>query len=220
MTIVCGCYYTVWSQAHSVKQYLPQVDTSAHTNILSTASRTVLSQTFVNPSPTLEVPECRYVFPLFDGVSVVGFTCEVGSRTIVGVVKEKARAKENYDEAVASGETAGLLEQGPTSDVFITSLGNIPAGGRLLVQITYIGELKHDVGADGLRFTLPSKISPRYSSSQVETMERRSTGSMGMFDSKPNPLYQYYDRALRALGHHAGLYNMLLGSNNVSDKQC
>lgn len=155
-----------------------------------------MSQTFVNPSPTLEVPECKYVFPLYDGVSVVGFTCEVGSRTFTGVVKEKARAKEIYDEAVAGGETAGLLEQGPTSDVFITSLGNIPAGGTLLVKITYIGELKHDVGADGLRFTLPSKISPRYSNGQVEPIERRSTGSMGMYNSNPNSLYRCYDLRL------------------------
>ena len=59
-------------------------------------------------------------------------------------------------------QTAGLLEQGPTSDVFITSLGNVPAGEKIVVQITYIGELKHDMGADGIRFTLPTYISPRY----------------------------------------------------------
>ncbi len=180
MATVCGCYYMVWSRTHNAKKCLPQVNISAHTTILSTASRTVLSQTFINPSPTLEVPECKYVFPLYDGVSVVGFTCDVGSRTITGVVKEKARAKGIYDEAVARGETAGLLEQGPASDVFTTSLGNIPAGGKLSVMITYIEELKHDMGADGLRFTLPSKISPRYSDAEVETIERRSTVSTGM----------------------------------------
>ena len=87
--------------------------------------------------------------------------CQIGSRSINGVVKEKTKAKEEYDAAVEYGETAGLLEQGPTSDVFMTSLGNIPAGETLLVTITYIGELKHDVGADGIRFTIPTRISPR-----------------------------------------------------------
>lgn len=77
------------------------------------------------------------------------------------MVKEKAKAKEEYDAAVKRGETAGLLGQGPTSDVFMTSLGNIPAGEKLLVTITYIGELKHDIGADGIRFTIPTGISPR-----------------------------------------------------------
>lgn len=126
MSSLCGCYYTAWSQAQSSRKYLPQVDVAAHTTILSTASKTVLSQTFVNSSSTLEIDECNYVFPLYDGVSIVGFQCRIGSRTIHGVVKEKAKAKEVYDDAVARGETAGLLEQGQTSDVFLTTLGNIP----------------------------------------------------------------------------------------------
>jgi hypothetical protein len=142
--------------------------------ILSTASRIVLSQTFVNPS-SLEINECNHVFPLYDGVRVVGFSCEIGSRTIHGVVKEKTKAKKLYDEAVARGETAGLLEQGPTSDVFRTILGNIPASEKLRVTITYIGELKHDVGADAIRFTLPTKISPRYGQTNIEAP---SYGSM------------------------------------------
>lgn len=101
------------------------------------------------------------MFPLYDGVSVVEYTCQVGSRVIKGIVKEKAKAKEEYNAAVERGETAGLLEQGPTSDVFMTSLGNIPAGEQLSVTITYIGELKYDFGANGIRFTIPTKISPR-----------------------------------------------------------
>jgi len=166
MSSICGCYYNVWSQAHSSKKYLPQVDVVAHTTLVPTASRTVLSQTFINPLSTLEIDECKYVFPLYDGVSVVGFNCQIGSRTIQGVVKEKTKAKEVFDEAVARGETAGLLEQGPTSDV-MTTLGNIPAGEKILVTITYIGELKHDIGADRIRFTLPAKISPRYGHAEI-----------------------------------------------------
>ena len=146
---------------HTIPKSVPQVDLKAHTTVLSTASRTVLSQTFVNPSSATNVKECRYIFPLYDGVSVVGFTCQIGSRIINGLVKEKAKAKEGYGATVERGETAGLLEQGTTSDVFITSLGNIPAGEKLFVTITYIGELKHDVGEDGIRFPIPTSISPR-----------------------------------------------------------
>ncbi len=109
MVRLCGCYYTVWSQGHSLDKCLPRVDVSAHTTILSTASKTVLSQAFVNPSSTLEVPECKYVFPLYNGVSVVGFTCQVGTRTITGIVKEKVKAKEVYNEARARGEVSNFL---------------------------------------------------------------------------------------------------------------
>ena len=68
-------------------------------------------------------------------VSVVGFTCQVGPRIIRGIVKEKSKTREEYDVAVARGDTASLLEQGPTSDVFMTSLGNIPAGEKLFITI-------------------------------------------------------------------------------------
>jgi hypothetical protein len=46
--------------------------------------------------------------------------------------------------------------------VFTTSLGNIPAGETVRVEIEYIMELKHDAEVDGLRFTIPTGIAPRY----------------------------------------------------------
>ncbi|KAI9787082.1 MAG: hypothetical protein M1839_003317 [Geoglossum umbratile] len=167
----CGCYYTyhgphdpyagAYDYTPSIR-WLPQVAVSAHTTILSTTSRTVLTQTFSNPS-TAAIPEATYTFPLYDGVGVVGFVCRIGKRIIRGVVKEKAKAKAVYEDAVARGETAGLLEQLPeSSDVFTTKIGNIPANEEIIVEITYFGELKHDAEADGIRFTIPTRIAPRY----------------------------------------------------------
>ncbi|KAF2260056.1 VIT-domain-containing protein [Lojkania enalia] len=159
----CGLYYTIAHAGQLQKQYLPQVSLQAHSTILSTSSRTTLTQTFVNPSDKKGIKEVRYVFPLYDGVSVVGFTCHVGNRTIVGEVKEKEKAKAVFQEAVAKGETAGLLEQLPNaSDVFTTTVGNIPPGARVIIQITYLGELKHDMEIDGIRFIIPNIICPRY----------------------------------------------------------
>ena len=158
---ICGCCFVPTNTAYKTRKYLPQLDLKAHTTVISIASRTVLTQTFVNPSSTIDIEECKYIFPLYDGVSVVEYTCQVGSRVIKGIVKEKAKANDEYNAAVERGETVALLEQGPTSDVFMTSLGNIPAGEQLSVTITFIGELKYDFGAKGIRFTLPTRISPR-----------------------------------------------------------
>ena len=44
----------------------------------------------------------------------------------------------------------------------MTTLGNISAGEKLQVRVKYIGELKHDLALEGIRFTLPTFISPRY----------------------------------------------------------
>ncbi|KAL9019182.1 MAG: hypothetical protein Q9185_003563 [Variospora sp. 1 TL-2023] len=155
---LCGCGYFVGPTKH----YLTRVRLEAHTTILSSTSRTTLKQIFSNPSPD-EIKECLYTFPLFDGVSVVAFACHIGPRLLRGVVKERSQAKATFDRALSRGETAGYLEQLPeASDVFSTRLGNIPANGEVHVDITYVGELKHDAEADGIRFTLPTRIAPRY----------------------------------------------------------
>lgn len=152
---------------------------SAHTTILASVSRTTLTQTFVNSLGDL--PEIRYSFPLYDGVSVVGFTGTIGNRVITGVVKEKEQARQVYNEAVARGETAGLLAQVPdASDCFTTTIGNIPSGAEIKVEIVYIGELKHDAQIDGVRFTIPTTIAPRYGAYHSEMAEPLREGSISI----------------------------------------
>ncbi|KAF5547879.1 hypothetical protein FMEXI_4975 [Fusarium mexicanum] len=157
-TTQCGCYIFI----QDTPRYLPQVQIKAHTTILATTSRTNLTQTFVNPTGEA-IDELRYVFPLYDGVSVVAFTCTVGSRVIKGVVKERQKAQQVYNEAKAKGQTVGLFKQSlEAADTFTTTIGNVPAGEKVQVDITYLGELKHDAQVDGLRFTIPTQIVPRY----------------------------------------------------------
>lgn len=139
------------------------MDLESKTTVLSRSSQTILRQTFFNPSKTEKLDEVRYTFPLYDGVSVVGFRCTVAHRTIVGVVKEKHQARADYKEAVQRGETAGLLEQlDEAADVFTTKIGNVPPDGQVMVELTYLGELKHDAESDGARFSIPTFIAPRY----------------------------------------------------------
>lgn len=100
---------------------------------------------------------------MYDGVSVVDFYCEVGERTIYGLVKEKNDAKKTYEEARQRGESAALLEQLPdAADVFTTTIGNIPRDAAVKITIKYVQELKHDAEVDGVRFTIPTSIAPRY----------------------------------------------------------
>ncbi|KAF2138549.1 uncharacterized protein K452DRAFT_88255 [Aplosporella prunicola CBS 121167] len=164
---ICGLYYlspNLDAFGNAKKNYLPQVvGLKSHTSILSNVSRTVLTQTFKNPSKDKAIRKVRYTFPLYDGVSVVGFTCRVGTRIIKGVVQQKEEAKATFDKAVDRGETAGLLEQLPdASDVFTTTVGNIDPDATIVTEITYLGELKHDAEVDGIRFTIPTSIAPRY----------------------------------------------------------
>lgn len=178
---VCGLHYVVRSDEWNLKKhFLPQVKLEAKATILATTSKTILTQTFANPSTEKAIKECRYTFPLYDGVSVIGFTCHVGGRKIVGEVKEREKARAVFQDAVSKGETAGLFEQLPeASDVFTTTVGNIPPGAKVIIAITYLGELKHDMEVDGIRFTIPNIICPRYGDYPGTLCRSSATDAMG-----------------------------------------
>lgn len=161
---VCGCWFPtdLTGTAPVARRYLPQIDISSSTDILEATSRTVLKQTFVNIQES-KLEQVHYSFPFFDGVSIAGFSYTVGSKRVVGVVQEKQQARLEYQEAVSRGESAGLLEQlSWAADIFNVSIGNVPAKETVRVEIVYLGELKHDAETDGSRFTIPTRIAPRY----------------------------------------------------------
>ncbi|CAZ81561.1 unnamed protein product [Tuber melanosporum] len=141
--------------------FLPLVQVSYQCQIYTTTARTTLTQTFHHPG-NRQISKATYTFPLYANCSVVSFVCGIGeSKIITGIVKPKEVAKQMYESAASSGQTAGLLEYN-TPDVFTTSIGNIPAGVKVKVEIGYILELPHDAEVDGIRFTVPMSIAPRY----------------------------------------------------------
>ncbi|HEV7737953.1 MAG TPA: VIT domain-containing protein [Chlamydiales bacterium] len=77
---------------------------------LAGVRRATVIQTYVSNATThLDV---KYVFPLPPDASVCAFKAVInGQRSIKGVVKEKEKAKAEYEEAVSKGKTAALLEQ-------------------------------------------------------------------------------------------------------------
>lgn len=182
---VSGCYYFVRDSKNpdtKVQKYLSPVDLVVHTTVLGCASSTVLTQVFKNPSTNQHIEELKYGFPLFDGVSVVKFECAIGDRTIKGVVQEKQKAKRTFDAALADGKTAVLLEQLPnTAEIFVTTLGLVPPGSTITVNITYVGELMHDAENDGIKVTIPTHIAPRYGSYPSELIGALDLRSKGMF---------------------------------------
>ncbi|KAJ5761786.1 von Willebrand factor type A [Penicillium nucicola] len=157
-----GCFYRPAANLSALK-YLPQIGLDAHATVLARNSRTVITQTFVNPSSTEAISEVFYSFPLYESSSIVGFTCRVADTVIEGIVKPKAKANQIYQEAKSKGQTAAILDQSlSAADVFSTRLGNVPAGGTVLVEITLIQELAQDAKTDGVRYMIPVTVGPRY----------------------------------------------------------
>ncbi|XP_057185502.1 von Willebrand factor A domain-containing protein 5A-like isoform X7 [Triplophysa rosa] len=106
--------------------------------------------------------EALFVFPLPADAAVCHFSAKIGEHEIVAELKEKQTARDQYDDAVSSGQQAFLLEESEeSSDVFKLSVGCLSPGQNAAISITYITELS--VQADhALRFCLPAVLNPRY----------------------------------------------------------
>src|SRR4030095_4781290 len=75
------------------------------------------------------------------------------------VIKEKAAAKAQYEEAKRAGQGASLVDQ-ERPNIFTTSVANIPPGAAITVEIEYQHALRYDGGQFRLRF--PMVVGPRY----------------------------------------------------------
>lgn len=171
-----GCFYRCPGNVYPANQYLPQIGLDVHATLLSSTSRALLTQIFVNPSSTDPIPEVFYSFPLYNGASVVAFTCRVGDDVIRGKVKPREKANGIYQKAKAEGQTAAVFDQSyDVGDVFKTRVGNVPAGGKVVIEITLVEELKQDGQTNGPRYTIPMTIAPRYGRQQDVTP---TTGSV------------------------------------------
>uniref|UniRef100_A0A8P4GS97 von Willebrand factor A domain-containing protein 5A n=1 Tax=Dicentrarchus labrax TaxID=13489 RepID=A0A8P4GS97_DICLA len=106
--------------------------------------------------------EAVVVFPLPGDAAVCHFTATIGQTQIVAEVKEKQEAREEYDDALSSGQQAFLLEESEQSpDIFSLSVGSLPPGESASIRLEYVTELAVQAD-DGLRFCLPAVLNPRY----------------------------------------------------------
>ena len=120
-------------------------------------ARVTVTQTFLNPFD--EKIEAAYVFPLPHKAAVDDMTMVIGERRIVGVIKRRAAAREIYEQALAQGATAALLEQ-ERPNIFTQSVGNIEPGGEIRIEISYLDVLEYDMGTYSFHF--PMVVGPRY----------------------------------------------------------
>ncbi|XP_026196015.1 von Willebrand factor A domain-containing protein 5A-like isoform X2 [Anabas testudineus] len=106
--------------------------------------------------------EAVFVFPLPGDAAVCHFSAVIGQTQIVAEVKEKQQAREEYDDALSSGQQAFLLEESDQSpDIFSLSVGSLPPGESASIRLEYVTELAVQAD-DGLRFCLPAVLNPRY----------------------------------------------------------
>ncbi len=122
-----------------------------------TASAVSVAQRYVNRE---KVPvEAVYSFPLEEQAAVCGFEAQIGERRIVGRVEDAEAAFEAYDEAMAEGHGAYLLDE-DRPNLFTASIGNLLPGQQAVVTVRYVAPLER-LG-ERIRLKIPTTVAPRY----------------------------------------------------------
>lgn len=128
-----------------------------HARLSGMSQKTTVEQTFVNLEP--HAIEAVYTFPLPDGAAVCGFEVVTGSHVLTGVIEESDKAIEKYDDAIAEGHGAFMIEQ-DRPDVFTARVGNIKPRQAATIRLTYVCAL--DRVDRSMRVAFPTTIAPRY----------------------------------------------------------
>ena len=116
-----------------------------------------IAQTFRNDSaaPT----EATYIFPLPYDAAVTAMSIDVGARTIHAAIERRAQAQARYEDAIAHGVDAGLLEQ-ERPDVFTQTVAAIPAHATVTVHLRVDALARYQDGTWEL--VVPLVVAPRF----------------------------------------------------------
>eukprot|EP01113_Clastostelium_recurvatum_P026748 TRINITY_DN3212_c0_g1_i2.p1 TRINITY_DN3212_c0_g1~~TRINITY_DN3212_c0_g1_i2.p1 ORF type:complete len:921 (-),score=240.09 TRINITY_DN3212_c0_g1_i2:11-2773(-) len=136
------------------KAPVPLVGVRTTVQIIDFTAEVTLKQRYENIEK--DPVEAIYRFPLQENASVCGFEALIDGKVIQGTVKEREEARDEYDDALAAGHGAYMLEESKDKpNMFEASIGNLPPGKEVIITIKYVIELH--VGADKtVHFLLPT----------------------------------------------------------------
>jgi Ca-activated chloride channel family protein len=162
-------YFFVKSDNPEVDQ-LPLLFTSADVDIAGVIADVTVTQIYKNEGT--RALEAIYVFPASTRAAVYGMTMTVGDRTIFAQIREREKARQEYEQAKQEGKTASLLEQ-QRPNVFQMNVANILPGDLIKVELKYTELL---VPTDGVyEFVYPTVVGPRYSNQNTATASDTDT---------------------------------------------
>eukprot|EP00727_Mastigamoeba_balamuthi_P001039 m51a1_g10932 hypothetical protein (841) ;mRNA; f:140423-143884 len=156
----CGKFVVPGRQDQSGAGAVPLTGLAFDVRVLDFCVEVTVRQRFHNreSSPL----EASFEFILEDGATVTRFAAHVGDKVIEATLKEKEQARDTYDNALASGSGAYMLERSDEhKDAFKVSVGALPAGQEVLVELSYVTEAEALPGdgvgapAKGVRLVLP-----------------------------------------------------------------
>jgi Ca-activated chloride channel homolog len=138
---------------------LPLKDTSVQIDVSGVIADVKVLQTYRNEGS--RPINARYVFPASTRAAVYAMRMRIGDQVVVAKIKEREKAKQEFDKAKQEGKSASLLEQN-RPNVFSMSLANIMPADQIEVELRYTELLAPTDGVYEVVF--PTVVGPRYSS--------------------------------------------------------
>ncbi len=156
-------YFFVKSDDPALDQ-LPLKSTSVSVRISGVIADVLVTQLYKNEGK--KPIEATYVFPASTRAAVNGMKMTIGKRIIEAQIKERDKARRDYEQARDQGKGAALLEQ-QRPNVFQMNVANIMPGDEIRVEMRYTELI---VPTDRVyEFVFPTVVGPRYSNQKAET---------------------------------------------------
>src|SRR6266404_2965671 len=144
--------------------HLPLKDTHVQIDVSGVIADVQVTQTYRNEGS--RPINARYVFPASTRAAVYAMSMRIGDQVIVAKIKEREKAKQEFDKAKSEGKSASLLEQN-RPNVFSMSLANVMPGDQIEIELRYTELL---VPTDGVyEVVFPTVVGPRYSSQSASS---------------------------------------------------
>uniref|UniRef100_A0A8C5CS25 Inter-alpha-trypsin inhibitor heavy chain H3 n=1 Tax=Gadus morhua TaxID=8049 RepID=A0A8C5CS25_GADMO len=126
-----------------------------HCTVASRFAHTVMTSTALNKANSSQ--EIFFEVDLPKTAFITNFSMEIEGQIYVGVVNEKEQAKKQYEKAVSSGRTAGLVKaSGRKMEKFSVSV-NIAAKSNVTFILTYEELLQRKFG----KYEILTRINPK-----------------------------------------------------------
>lgn len=146
-------------QGDPALDHLPLKDTRVQIDVSGVIADVKVWQTYRNEGS--RPIHARYVFPASTRAAVYAMRMKIGDQVIVAKIKEREKAKQEFEQAKADGKSASLLEQN-RPNVFSMNLANVLPGDQVEIELRYTELL---VPTDGVyEVVYPTVVGPRYSS--------------------------------------------------------
>ena len=144
----------------------PLANTSLHVTIIDLIAEYTLSHLFRNEGE--DAIEAVYSFPVPLDSAFMGMEATLAGEQLVAQVTSRQRATRKYDDAIAEGDSAVLLES-LEPGMLCVNLGNLKPGEEGEVVLRFAAPLQT---ADATaRFSLPLVHRPRYGRSSLDERE-------------------------------------------------